>query len=238
MHAGDPVLKVVGSYRSVISLEGIIGSGKSTLLRSIQTSGLPMFANTVFVSEDVASWKNVETASGPVDLFKLFYQKPKQYGYQFQSQVLLSLAKRESQCVLDIFHPMIMERSMESCLNVFASLLHDEKCMSDTEFAIFKSTVEFLRDIVPQKPKCFVFVDTPVDVAYDRMRSRGRDGEDGVPMSYLKKLHAKHYDWFNNPGFGHEHKVYLNGDAEPEVVFEEFMNSGFVEDSLRSPTFG
>lgn len=35
-----------------------------------------------------------------------------------------------------------------------------------------------------------IYVDTEPDVCYDRIRTRNRDGEDGIPLNYLQSLHT------------------------------------------------
>ena len=43
-----------------------------------------------------------------------------------------------------------------------------------------------------------VYLRTDPDVAYDRMRSRGRTEEAGAPLKYLQLLHEAYEDWLIN----------------------------------------
>ena len=60
--------------------------------------------------------------------------------------------------------------------------------MSPEEYDLYVSIYKNMsRDVMP--PDIFVFLDVSPEECYDRMHSRGRSEEEGVPLDYLKQLY-------------------------------------------------
>ena len=47
-------------------------------------------------------------------------------------------------------------------------------------------------------PTGILYVKTPVDVCYERIRIRGRPGEEAIDKKYLQLIHDSHEQWLNN----------------------------------------
>ena len=84
--AGHPLLE----NPALLSIEGIVGSGKTTLAQRLKEH-LPWL---VFVEEDLRSWRNLPTPSGPVNLLQRFYEDPHNHALEFQSLVMQTLGER------------------------------------------------------------------------------------------------------------------------------------------------
>lgn len=179
-------VKPVVLCRNIVSIEGLIGSGKSTLLRMMKESTDPLFKNSTFMGEAIAQWQELQTPVGTVNLFDCFYADPTKYASQFQQQVLLTLARREAACPIDKKIPLIMERSIDSSLHVFAETLFSNNHLTPSEFAIFRETANFFRSVVPLVPRCIIYVDTSVPTALLRIKKRDRPEERNVNNSYLE----------------------------------------------------
>lgn len=231
-------VKHVVRRRNIVSVEGLIGSGKSTLLRLMKESKDPLFKDVTFMGEAVADWQMLETPVGVVNLFDRFYDNPRKYGLQFQQKVLLSLARREQACPGDKKVSLIMERSIDSSLHVFAEALFFNHHLSPSEFAIFREMANFLRSTVPLVPRCVIYVDTSVSTAMMRINNRGRPEEENINTSYLELLKNKESQWFNTNPDGICHRIHLNGDAGAKAVFAELMTKRVeLEKILFEPQF-
>ena len=71
---------------------------------------------------------------------------------------------------------------------VFATTAKERGFMSPEEYDLYVSIYKNMsRDVMP--PDIFVFLDVSPEECYDRMHSRGRSEEEGVPLDYLKQLY-------------------------------------------------
>jgi len=70
---------------------------------------------------------------------------------------------------------------------VFATTAMERGFMAPEEFELYQALYRNMsRDIMP--PDVFVFLDVPPEECGKRMASRGRKGEEGVPLDYLQQL--------------------------------------------------
>ena len=71
---------------------------------------------------------------------------------------------------------------------VFATTAMERGFMSAEEYELYVNIYKNMsRDVMP--PDIFVFLDVSPEECYDRMHSRGRSQEEGVPLDYLKQLY-------------------------------------------------
>jgi deoxyadenosine/deoxycytidine kinase len=222
--------------RNIVSIEGPIGAGKSALMDNMERSGLPLFHNVVFKPERLLEWQHVETLTGPVDLLAAFYGDPRKYGFPFQQKVMLSLAKREFECPADKTVSMIMERSLDTAMNVFSQVMMGEGWLSPTQLAILRETGEFFRERTPLVPTGVVYVDVEVEESLRRIRRRGRYGEQHITEDYLEKMKREEDKWFKANGDRIPFLIWLDGNDSEEAVFAELMGYAHsLNSALRDP---
>ena len=71
---------------------------------------------------------------------------------------------------------------------VFATTAMERGFMTPEEYQLYIDVYRNMsRDIMP--PDIFVYLDCSPEECFDRMHSRGRSEEDGVPLDYLKQLY-------------------------------------------------
>ena len=159
-----PPFERKNSVRKVI-LEGNIGAGKTTILNKINTSYTKQFE--------------------PVEEFTLltsFYEDPVKYAMPLQLQVVEVHLEKESK----ITNSTIFERTVETSINIFASMLYDDRILSTSQF---NELNEYLKH--SYMVSGFIYVDVDVDKCMDRIKQRGREGEDKITRQYLEKLKSK-----------------------------------------------
>lgn len=147
----------------MISIEGLIGVGKSTLL-----DALPF----VVEKESVEHWTLLQ---------QLYSDATPNIKTLFEIQVLCSLAARKSTA-------QIIERSLESTMNVFVPLLiQDPKHLQ---------LIHTVKELIPyKKPDLFIYLDCEPKEALKRIRNRGRLAEDSITIEYLNILKCKYNEW-------------------------------------------
>lgn len=171
-----------------ISLEGNIGAGKSTLLERIRK-------DIVLVPEPVEDWMKIKGRDGK-SILQLFYEDPKRYAYTFQHATLMTrtanLRKANDFTHLDSI--VLSERCVDTDHYVFAALLHQDGVISDVEWQLYQMSYGALTEF-EDIPDGIVYLNTPPELCLERIRHRGRSGEDNITLDYLKKLHVQHENW-------------------------------------------
>jgi deoxyadenosine/deoxycytidine kinase len=168
---------------NVISYIANIGAGKTTMLQTLAAKG-----ETV-IEEDLEFWKKT-------NMLSKFYQDKKKYSYPFQHMVLLSNFLNMQECVKKhkAGETVYLERSIIDARYVFVEVLHDDGDMEDDFYKLYcwqydEIINKYLKIILPSK---FIYLKTTPEVCLERIQKRGRPEEAGIPLDYLKKLHAKY----------------------------------------------
>lgn len=206
-----------------LSVEGLIGAGKSTLIRVIQERGL---LGDVFVhGEDLDLWRAIPTPTGPANILDNFYKNPKDNSYLFQSTVTQTMALRYSNCA-EPNRVRLHDRSLESCFHVFAQLLYQDGLMSSSELGSLKIWYDHVHTHFPAKLFAIIYVDTPPEVAFERIQRRNRVEELDMSLEYLVKLQGVHESWLEKVrDTGSSIIIRLNGDCPPQDIVSQFVEA-------------
>ena len=151
----------------VFSVDGIIGAGKSTVLKLLR-------ADNICLEEPVADWG---------EMLENFYEDTKRYAYPFQLQVLLS-QKKQYDPVRHSQGDVFIERCPETSRDVFFQMLKEDGFFSDRQVHVYNDT---WKKIAYHVDHHFI-LHLPIMDAWDRIQRRGRKGEDGITLEYLKNL--------------------------------------------------
>lgn len=170
-----------------VCVEGNIGCGKSTFL-----SLCDEYASIEVIAEPVEQWMNV----AGVNLLENFYADPSTWAIAFQSYVTLTMLKGHLQPVGTPIK--VIERSLGSARHCFVEGMLADGVLSPCLYAILQEWYQFIDDKFVVKPDLIIYLRTTPTVAYDRMRSRSRPEEGGVPLQYLSRLHQLHEDWIES----------------------------------------
>ncbi len=187
----------------IISIEGDIGSGKSTLLRELHEK----YPELHFIDEPLSTWTSFKNEEGE-SLLTVFYKDIRRWAYTFQNCAILSRAQNifraiqewEKECIRnpDAAHNniFITERCLLTDKHVFAQMLRDDGKMDGIEWDLYNRWYdEMLKSSV--NIDALVYVDTSPEVCLQRIKHRGRDGEQEIPLDYLKNLDKYHKSWLN-----------------------------------------
>ena len=177
---------------TVIFMEGNIGSGKSTLVKATQK----MFAdnkNVYFLQEPVEEWKTIQDENGD-DIIKNYYKDQRKYAFKFQMMAYITRLKDLKRALESKKHKVIIcERSLYTDKNVFAQMLYDDDIIDEIGFTIYNKWFECFTDIL--KDTKYLYLRTSPSVCAERIVKRNREGEEGIPIAYLEKIHDYHENW-------------------------------------------
>jgi len=168
----------------VVSIEGNIGAGKSTMLKFFEK-----YSDVELIPEPVAQWCDVKGHN----LLGKLYEDPKRWSFQFQSYVQLTrlqLLNKPTNCSVKI-----IERSIQNNRYCFLENAKKEGSLCGAELEVLFSWYDWLNDKIGMPLDLIVYLRTSPEVAYERLRARGRKEEAGVPMHFIEGLHQSYEDW-------------------------------------------
>lgn len=175
----EPSLYIPGT----ICVEGNIGSGKSTLLTGLQKAGYIVYEEPV-----ESRW---------AEHLVTLYSDPKRWGFTFQievidwyKQLVFDLQKKADEPAVGggASQLKIVERSPISTFEIFGKNLKMMGNMTDWEMKLLGKVVKSWAWI----PEHTFYVKTPYREAYKRLKIRGREGEENVPIELLRQLELRH----------------------------------------------
>jgi len=176
LHSPEPSLCIPGT----ICVEGNIGSGKSTLLAGLKKAGYIVYEEPV-----ESRWAE--------HLVKL-YSDQKRWGFTFQIEVvdwykhLVGDLQKTARKPAGGKNVRIVERSPISTYEIFGKNLKKTGNMTDWEIKLLGKVVESWAWV----PEHTFYIKTPYADAYDRLKIRGREGEENVPIDLLRQLELRH----------------------------------------------
>lgn len=175
----------------IFSIEGNIGSGKSTFLNHLKTNYQDRF---VFIPEPVEQWKTIIDPETGKNKIELFYGDMKTHAFSFQMMAYISRLAAIKRAVRE--NPgkhIIVERSLYTDKNVFAKMLYEDSLISSTDYQIYtKWFDEFIQELPETK---YIYIQTSPEIAIERIRRRGRSGEEGITLEYIQRCHRMHEEW-------------------------------------------
>jgi len=190
-------LPEVGRRRSdsprIVSLDGNIGVGKTTLLNAIRDR----FPDILIVPEPVDTWTSLKDESGK-NLLELFYEDKKRWAYTFQNAAILSRLRLLQEAVATAKPGQIIltERSVLTDKFVFAEMLRQSGDMNVLEGSLYNMWYNTFASKLPMAG--ILYVVTGVQVAQQRIQTRGRQGEGSISVEYLEALDRQHRAWISS----------------------------------------
>lgn len=195
----------------IVSIEGNIGSGKSTLLANLKEhyakSDKTGYTNFVFVKEPVDEWANIKDENG-ITILEKFYADQEKYSFSFQMMAYISRLNLIKEAVTNARNKMrkfyeknknynvrlktviITERSLFTDKMVFAKMLYDSGKIEHVNYQIYLNWFNsFAKEFPIDK---IIYVKSFPKTCYERVGIRHREGEDKIPLEYLKSCDEYH----------------------------------------------
>lgn len=172
-----------------ISIEGNIGAGKTRLMNHLREH----LEGVTFVDEPVDRWLSYRDAEGSTILSQ-FYEDKRRWAFTFQWMAMVT-RHMEAQERTGGVGVALQERSVGADGHVFAKQLYENGCMTEVEWKVYTDWFDKLADLLKAKSQCMIYLRVEPETCLERIRKRGRAGEESVTLEYLKQLHDKHDDW-------------------------------------------
>jgi len=195
--APAPLVVVEPHQPLLISIEGNIGAGKSTLLRALRDA----HPDWTFIDEPIDTWTALKNNTG--NLLECFYGNQARWAYTFQNCSILSRFQLIEKAILENKdkysgkHIYVTERSLGTDYHVFAKMLKEDGKLDELEFELYERWLaELEKTCTPLSG--IVLVDTAPQTCVNRIKNRNREGEEGIPLSYLELLNTFQNRWLDN----------------------------------------
>lgn len=185
----------------IVSIEGNIGSGKSTLLANLKNH---FNKNTciIFLKEPVDEWSKIKDENG-ITILEKFYADQYKYSFSFQMMAYISRLKLLKDKIREINveqdklmkedyqkYIIITERSLFTDKMVFAKMLYDTGKIENINYQIYLNWFNAFADEFPINK--IIYVKTDAKICHERVAIRHRDGEQNIPIDYLKSCGDYH----------------------------------------------
>ncbi len=177
-----------------IAIAGNIGVGKSTLVEFLSNAyGIAPFYEP---SEDNPYLPD-------------FYKDMKRWA--FHSQIyFLSNKFRIHQALDKMPGVVVLDRTIFEDAEIFATALHDMRHIDDRDWRTYRGVYESILEAI-QPPDLMIYLRCSMRTLRQRIRMRGREMEQDVPLSYLKRLERLYEQWIDNYDLGD--KLILETDS-------------------------
>lgn len=76
---------------------------------------------------------------------------------------------------------------------IFGEIMKNEGNMDASEYSIYDSLCQSLLLNCPLD--AIIYLKCHPAICLERIKKRGREGESGIPLSYLEKVHERHEEW-------------------------------------------
>jgi deoxyadenosine/deoxycytidine kinase len=95
----------------------------------------------------------------------------------------------------------IQDRSIYEDANIFARALYEQGNLTERDYlnyrALYESMIQFI-----SPPTLMIFLKRSVPKLQERIKQRGRDYEQAIPVEYLASLNHYYDDWYANYNLG------------------------------------
>lgn len=164
-----------------IAIAGNIGTGKSTLVEFLsRTYGIAPFYEP---SEDNPYLPD-------------FYRDMDRWAFHSQLY-FLSHKFRIHQQLDRMPGVVVLDRTVFEDAEIFATALHDMKHIDDRDWRTYRGFYEAILEAI-EPPDLMIYLRCSMRTLRKRVRLRGREMEQGVPLSYLKRLERLYENWIAN----------------------------------------
>jgi deoxyadenosine/deoxycytidine kinase len=167
--------------RKAIAIAGNIGVGKSTLVEFLsRTYGISPYYEP---SEDNPYLPN-------------FYEDMKRWS--FHSQLYFLSNKFRIHQELDRMPGLVvLDRTIFEDAEIFATALHDMRYIDDRDWATYCAFYKSILDAI-EPPDLMIYLRCSMRTLRKRIKLRGREMEEDIPLSYLKRLEKLYENWIES----------------------------------------
>jgi len=182
------------------SFEGNIAVGKTTFLHKFEQKLKDLYTYFLvdFLEEPVKKWSSIKNEKNE-GLLEVFYKDMKRWSYTFQNAAYITRMQDIVEKILRSNKKYIFtDRSLQCDKNVFAKMLYDDKKIDVLEWNTYNTWNNLFDNMFYGGKYNIIYLRCDPQIAYERMKTRGRDAEKEIPLEYFQSLHKYHDNWLIN----------------------------------------
>jgi deoxyadenosine/deoxycytidine kinase len=174
-----------GNNKMFVVVAGNIGSGKTTLTNKLseKLNWKPYFESVQDNPYLADFYENMSRWSFPLQVYFLTHR--------FNTHKLIESGMGSS----------IQDRSIYEDANIFAKSLFETGDLDARDYenycSLYESMIQYL-----SPPTLMIFLKRSVPKLTERIKLRGRDYEQAIPIDYLTKLNQYYDEWYDNYDLG------------------------------------
>jgi len=92
---------------------------------------------------------------------------------------------------------VIQDRTIYEDAEIFCKNLHRQRLIDARDFTTYRELYAAIVKVL-QPPDLMIYLKCPVRTLRQRIRLRGREMEQSIPLGYLKRLNALYEEWFQD----------------------------------------
>lgn len=125
-----------------------------------------------------------------------FYEDMKRWS--FHSQLYFLSNKFRIHQELDRMPGLVvLDRTIFEDAEIFATALHDMRCMDNRDWATYCAFYKSILDAI-KPPDLMIYLRCSMRTLRKRIKLRGREMEEGIPLAYLKRLQKLYESWIES----------------------------------------
>lgn len=168
-----------------VVVAGNIGSGKTTLTKKLseKLGWKPHFESVQDNPYLADFYSDMTRWSFPLQVYFL--------NHRFNTHKLIEVLPASS----------IQDRSIYEDANIFARSLYDQGKLDKRDYENYRSLYESMIQFL-SPPTLMIFLRRSVPKLQERIKQRGRDYEQSIPVEYLTSLNEYYDQWYTNYNLG------------------------------------
>lgn len=183
LRAEVPLVDLTGQQRTYVAVTGPLGAGKTTLMDIMQQQG---------------GWTQLEEPNDENPYLAEVYANTDDLAFRMQ---VYYLAKRSQQqhAVHALDGLIVQERCILDDGEVFFPAYHKAGALGDHDLS---TLLDMYRGIVPgmELPDKIVAIDAPFEVCMERIKNRGRGGEEHLDEGLARAIYDGYHTWWDKLG--------------------------------------
>lgn len=205
-----------------VFVEGNIGAGKSTFLEYLKDQFKE--PDVKFIPEPIEKWENF----CGFNLLKEMYKQPATYGTAFQMYAMLTAFETITETANA--NLAIIERSLLSMKHVFIPTMRTFGYIPEATSYVFEAWIDFIIENQKFKPDVIIYIKTSAHVIQERIRNRGRQGEEEVDYNRLLLLQVGYEKWIKEMIYSGEAREFRwpNGHWIMTAAFGGFNKTAII----------
>ena len=181
---GDaPQVEVAPVEHSYVAVTGPLGAGKTTLMNLMHEHG---------------GWTTLDEPNDENPYLDAVYAQPEDLAFRMQVYYLARRGQQHHQ-LHSLSGRIVQERCILDDGEVFFPAYHEAGAYGENDL---KTLMDMYRGLLPglELPDRIVAVDAPFEVCRQRIRSRGRGGEEHLGDGLLKAIYDGYHRWWDTLG--------------------------------------